>query len=147
MRRLIVTQYNLSLTRRVISILHAQNWFFRWGKRFYFKVAVESFLSWDTIRGGFLFRIRFHFQLLKPPLSLSTVMEFTFQVRSKLLTFSLRKLSISSFILNFLECGFIHCTTLTENRNSPETQYILQNLCPLSFPYLYTCMMYRKYLD
>ncbi len=30
-------------------------------------------------------------------------MEFTFQVRSKLLTFSLRKLSTSSFILNFSE--------------------------------------------
>ncbi len=40
----------------------------------------------------------------KPPLLLSTVMEFTFQVRSKLLTFSLRKLYTSSFILNFLEC-------------------------------------------
>ncbi len=35
---------------------------------------------------------------------LSTVMEFTCQVRSKLLTFSLRKLSTSSFILNFSEC-------------------------------------------
>ena len=31
-------------------------------------------------------------------------MEFTFQVRSKSLTFSLRKLSTSSFILNFSEC-------------------------------------------
>ena len=34
----------------------------------------------------------------------STEMEFTFQVRRKLLTFSLRKLSTSSFILNFSEC-------------------------------------------
>ncbi len=34
---------------------------------------------------------------------LSTVMEFAFQVRSKSLTFSLRKLSTSSFILNVLE--------------------------------------------
>ncbi len=42
----------------------------------------------------------------KPPLLLSSVMEFTFQVRSKLLTISLRKLSTSSFILNFLECSF-----------------------------------------
>ncbi len=33
-----------------------------------------------------------------------TVMEFTFHVRSKSLTFSLRKLSTSSFILNFSEC-------------------------------------------
>ncbi len=40
-----------------------------------------------------------------PPLLLSTVMEFTFQVRSKLLTFSLRKLCTSSLILNFLECN------------------------------------------
>ncbi len=38
---------------------------------------------------------------------LSTVREFTFQVRSKLLTFSLRKLSTSSFILNFSECTTI----------------------------------------
>ncbi len=42
----------------------------------------------------------------KPPLLLSTVMEFTFQViRSKLLTFLLRKLSTSPFILNFSECS------------------------------------------
>ncbi len=34
-------------------------------------------------------------------------MEFTFQVSSKLLTFSRRKLSTSSFILNFLECSYI----------------------------------------
>ncbi len=38
-------------------------------------------------------------------LQLSTVMEFTFQVRRKLLTFSLSKLSTSSFISNFSECG------------------------------------------
>ncbi len=41
----------------------------------------------------------------KPPLLLSTVMEFTFQVRRKLLTFSLSKLSTSSFISNFSEWG------------------------------------------
>ncbi len=41
---------------------------------------------------------------IQPPLLLSTVMEFTFQVRSKLLTSSLRKLATSSFSLNFLEC-------------------------------------------
>ncbi len=40
----------------------------------------------------------------KPPLLLSTVMEFTFQVRRKLLSFSLNKLSTSSFISNFSEC-------------------------------------------
>ncbi len=37
---------------------------------------------------------------------LSTVKEFTFQVRSKLLTFSLRELSTSSFILNISDCTF-----------------------------------------
>ncbi len=78
--------------------LHSPNWYSRWGRRLYFKVAAECFLSWDTIRGGVSFRIRFHL--------LSTVMEFTFQVRSKLLTFSLRKLSTSSFILIFSECTY-----------------------------------------
>ncbi len=34
-------------------------------------------------------------------------MKFTFQVRSKWLTFSLRTLSTSSFILNFLECKYL----------------------------------------
>ena len=37
---------------------------------------------------------------------LSTVMEFALQVRSKLLTFPLRRLPTSSFILNFSECTF-----------------------------------------
>ena len=41
----------------------------------------------------------------EPPLSFLILMEFAFQVRSKLLTFSLRRLSTSSFILNFLECS------------------------------------------
>ncbi len=44
----------------------------------------------------------YHLLNKKPPLLLSTVMEFTFQV-----TISLRKLSPSSFILNFLECRAI----------------------------------------
>ena len=49
---------------------------------------------------------RVHLLNKKPLKLLSTVMEFTFQVRSKLLSFSPRKLSTSSFILNFLECRF-----------------------------------------
>ncbi len=82
-------------------LVHSQNWYSRWGRRFYFKVAAESFPSWDTIRGGHSFR---------------TVMEFTFKVRSKLLTFSLRKLSTSSFILNLLECGprNLHCPLIMQ---------------------------------
>ncbi len=100
------------------KIHHSQNWFSRWGRRFYFKVAAERFPSWDTIRDGNSFRIRllssflldqevYHLLNKKPPLLLSTVMEFTFQVRSKLLTFSPRKLSTSLFILNFSECSEI----------------------------------------
>ncbi len=49
-------------------------------------------------------------------------MEVTFQLGSKLLTFSLRRLSTSSFILNFSECDYIryNCTRglipkMTEN--------------------------------
>ncbi len=46
--------------------MHSQNWYSRcsWGRRFYLKVAAESFPAWDTITVGLLFRIRFHFQLL-----------------------------------------------------------------------------------
>ena len=93
--------------------LHSQNWYSCWGRRLYFKVAAESFPSWDTIRNRISFAYFPYFLLeqevyhllnKKPPLLLSTVMEFTFQVKSKLLTFSLRKLSTSSFVLNFLEC-------------------------------------------
>ena len=28
--------------------IHSQNWYSHWGRRFYFKVAAESFPSWDT---------------------------------------------------------------------------------------------------
>ncbi len=45
--------------------------------------------------------------------------EFTFQVRSKLLTFSLRKLSTSSFILNFSECNCRHIQRPWTCKNVP----------------------------
>ena len=35
-------------------VLHTQNWYSLWGRRFYFKVAAESSPSWGTIRGGLL---------------------------------------------------------------------------------------------
>ncbi len=40
---------------------HSQNWYMysRWGCRSHFKVAAESFPSWDTIRGGHSFRIMY----------------------------------------------------------------------------------------
>ncbi len=125
--------YNyLSASWPIINGIHSQNWYSRWGRRFYFKVAAESFPSWDTIRDGFfLFRIRFHFQQwlvhyepeqngvfsqfctwwgwrLHPCKETTTFIincnGIYFSSRSKLLTFSHRKLSTSSFILNFSEC-------------------------------------------
>ncbi len=56
----------------------------------------------------------------KPPLLLSTVREYTYQDRSKLLTFSLRKLSTSSFIINFLECilATVYATLTVNKRKS-----------------------------
>ncbi len=36
--------------------MHSQTWYSRSGRRLYFKVAAESFPSWDTIRGGLLFK-------------------------------------------------------------------------------------------
>ncbi len=79
-----------ALSRR-FEQLHSQNQYACWGRRFHLKVLAESFPFWvqfcEVIQSG-----------------LSTVMEFTFQVRRKLLTFSLSKLSTSSFISNFSEC-------------------------------------------
>ncbi len=51
-----------------------------------------------------------------PSLLLSTVMEFAFQVRSKLLTFSLRRLSTSSFILNFSECNIFRQVKMSKGK-------------------------------
>ncbi len=34
---------------KMLNSLHFQNWYSRWGRRFYFKVAAESFPSWDNV--------------------------------------------------------------------------------------------------
>ncbi len=54
-------QTSIAPTPRKGYDTHSQNWYSRWGRRFYFKVAAESFPSWHTIRGGHSFRIRFLF--------------------------------------------------------------------------------------
>ena len=109
--------------------LHSQNWYSRWGRRFHFKVATESFPSWDTIRGGFLFRIRGCINWNGIYFSSQEQIAYFF-------TQALRKLSTSSFLLNFSECKLYVGYRLWENMHTSELipPWVIRNsrhpMCP-----------------
>ena len=78
------------------------------GKGLFLKVRVTSAQIYDMPRRGYTPRKNKCYFYVVPPfiptVLLWTVMEVALQVRNKLLTFSLNRLSTSSSILNFPEC-------------------------------------------